>query len=228
MLLTVEHLVKRYRAPDGSEQVILDIPHFAINAGEQVALAGESGSGKTTFLHCIAGILRPTSGRVLFDGVDIAALAEDRRDAFRARSIGYVFQTFQLLPGLTALENVLLGMLFGVGPDRKLATRLLEEVGLGGRLNHRPEQLSVGQQQRVALARALASRPKLVLADEPTGNLDAPRAREALALLKSSCRDHGAALLVVSHDPAVLAEFARVEKLTIQNRAMASAPGAPS
>src|SRR5690606_31877740 len=132
---------------------------------------GTSGSGKTTFLNLIAGILRADSGRVLVDGEEMTGRSESARDALRARTLGYVFQTFNLLQGYTAVENVLLGMLFGKGADRAYAEHLLERVGLADRMAYRPSQLSVGQQQRVAVARALANRPKLVLADEPTGNL---------------------------------------------------------
>jgi ABC-type lipoprotein export system ATPase subunit len=134
-------------------------------------------------------------------------------------NLSYVFQTFNLLQGYTALDNVLLGMMFGPGPDVAYARSLLERVGLADRMNYRPGQLSVGQQQRVALARALANRPKLVLADEPTGNLDHVRAREALQLLRDGCRDTGAALLLVSHDREILSAFERVEELSKVNGA---------
>jgi len=209
-LLQIENLRKDYRAPDGSVHRVLDIPAFSLEAGAEVAIAGASGSGKTTFLNVIAGIRRPDAGRVVFEGTDLARLSEGQRDAFRARHIGYVFQTFNLLEGYTALENVLLGMLFGPGADRRLARELLAELGLGDRLRHRPSQLSIGQQQRVALARALANRPRLVLADEPTGNLDPEQGREALGMIRDMCRAHGAALLLVSHDPSVLAAFDEV------------------
>jgi putative ABC transport system ATP-binding protein len=223
LLLEISGLQKSYRAPDGSTQVVIDVPQFSLGAQEQVALAGESGSGKTTLLHLVAGILRPDAGEIRFDGENVAAYSEARRDAHRARNIGYVFQTFQLLEGLTALENVALGMAFGARPDPALAASLLNELGLGDRLHHEPRRLSVGQQQRVALARALANRPRLVLADEPTGSLDARRAAEALELLRRACASHGAALLLVSHDPGVLREFDRVEELARLNRAAAGA-----
>ncbi len=219
MLLEITDLRKSFRAPDGKTALVIDVPRFALSDREQVALAGESGSGKTTLLHLIAGILRPDSGTITFGGEEISSYSESRRDVHRARHLGYVFQTFQLLPAFTALENVLLGMLFGPGPDRALAASLLHELGLGDRLHHRPSQLSAGQQQRVALARALANRPRLVLADEPTGSLDARRAAEALEILRRACRSHGAALLVVSHDADVLRAFERVEELGSLNRA---------
>jgi putative ABC transport system ATP-binding protein len=218
-LLEIEGLVKGYRTPAGDDQVVLEIPEFRLEPGEQVALAGGSGSGKTTLLNLVAGILRPDAGSIRLDGSELVGLAESARDRLRAERIGYVFQTFNLLPAYTALENVLLGMMFGPGPDRDLAAELLTSLGLGDRLAYRPPELSVGQQQRVALARALANRPRLVLADEPTGNLDARRAAGALTLLRDACKDHDAALLLVSHDPTVLAAFDRVVRLEELNRA---------
>ncbi len=218
-LLEVRDLRKSFRSPDGEEHAVLDIPEMLLEEGAQVALEGRSGSGKTTLLHVIAGILRPDAGAVRIAGLDLAALPEAARDAFRARHVGYVFQTFNLLQGYTALENVLLGMMFGPGRDLAVAEGLLRELGLGERLRFRPGQLSVGQQQRVALARALANRPRLVLADEPTGNLDASSAADALALIRGACRDHGAALLLVSHDREVLGQFETVLRLEDINRA---------
>jgi ABC-type lipoprotein export system ATPase subunit len=218
-LLEIRDLKKSYRAPDGQVQPVLDIPAFELQPGEQVALAGRSGSGKTTLLHAIAGLLRPDSGVVRLEGTDLGSLSEARRDALRAGTLGYVFQVFHLLQGYTALDNVVLGMAFGPGPDRAFARELLGRLGLGDRLDHKPRQLSVGQQQRVALARALANRPRLVLADEPTGNLDPERAREALDLLRGMCREQGAALLLVSHDRAVLEGFERSLDLASLNRA---------
>jgi len=218
-LLQVDGLVKSYRAPDGETSTIIDVPHFRLGAREQVALRGASGSGKTTFLNLLAGILQADRGRITLDGVDFTALSESGRDRLRAHTLGYVFQSFNLLQGYTALENVLLGMLFGPGPDAAHARRLLERVGLGHRLDHRPGQLSVGQQQRVAVARALANRPKLVLADEPTGNLDRKHASEAIALIREVCEESGAALLLVTHDPAVLDTFPAVQELDDLNRA---------
>jgi ABC-type lipoprotein export system ATPase subunit len=224
--LTLAQLQKRYLGPDGSVVPVIDIEHFALADHEQVALVGTSGSGKTTLLHLIAGILTPDSGKILFtadgqpDRFDLGTLSEARRDVFRGRYIGYIFQTHHLLPGFTALENVLLGMSFtGRTHDPKWATHLLEEVGLGERLHYKPQKLSVGQQQRVAVARALANRPKLVLADEPTGALDAANAQQVLALIRQLCTEVGASLLLVSHDPAISAQFPRVVSLKELNRA---------
>ena len=219
-LLRVENLVKDYVSPEGEVQRVLSIDRFALDSGEQVAIKGSSGSGKTSFLHIVAGILAADSGRVCFDGNEITHLSESRRDQYRARELGYVFQSFHLLGAYSALENVTLGAAFGSGGDPGLARELLETLGLGHRLQHRPHQLSIGQQQRVALARALAGRPRMVLADEPTGNLDSTHAQEALELLCSLCRKQGAALLLVSHDPAVLAAFDRQEDFAALNGAV--------
>jgi len=206
-LLHISGLKKSFVSPAGERRLIVDVPEFSLAAGQQLALRGESGSGKTTFLHLIAGILASDAGSIRLAGSDMAALAESARDRLRAANIGYIFQTFNLLQGYTCLENVLLGMAFGPGADRARAIAILERVGLKERLHHRPRQLSTGQQQRVAVARALANRPKLVLADEPTGNLDHRNARQALALIRETCRENGAALLLVSHDPEVLGAF---------------------
>jgi len=206
--------------------VIVDVPEFSLEAQKQVALAGESGSGKTTFLNLIAGILKPDSGTILIDGGDMAALAESKRDRLRALKIGYIFQTFNLLQGYTCLENVLLGMSFGAGVNQVFSEKLLERVGLSQRLHHYPRQLSTGQQQRVAVARALANKPKLVLADEPTGNLDHRNARESLGLIRDACRENGAALLLVSHDREVLGQFEQVGDFHKMNHAIAKEVGA--
>ena len=220
-MLTVSRLVKRFSSPEagGAAVEIVRVEELSLAAGAHVALRGESGSGKTTFLHLIAGILAADEGRIVIDGEDVAALGESQRDRARAARIGYIFQTFNLLQGYTVLENVVLGMSFGPGGvDRARARSLLERVGLGHRLHHFPRQLSTGQQQRGAVARALANRPKLVLADEPTGNLDRAHGREALTLIREACREAGAALLLVSHDPEVLAQFEQVRDFSEINR----------
>ena len=206
-VLELTEVIKSYTSPDGVSKPVVNVPSFRMEAKQQLALEGSSGSGKTTFLNLIAGILAPDSGKVEVAGKAVSSMNETARDHHRARHIGYVFQTFNLLQGYTALENVLLGMSFGRGRDTALARKLLEELGLGDRLSYRPRQLSVGQQQRVALARALANRPELVLADEPTGNLDADSSDEALELIRRTCREHDAALLLVSHDRDVLEAF---------------------
>jgi putative ABC transport system ATP-binding protein len=220
-LLEITNVRKSYLNPDGRQQVVVEIPQFGLDEGARVALAGESGSGKTTFLNLIAGILKPDAGTIRLAGREMSALSEPERDRLRATSIGYIFQTFNLLQGYTCLENVLLGMTFGPGANRDFAAALLQRVGLENRLHHYPRQLSTGQQQRVAVARALANKPKLVLADEPTGNLDHANGREALKLIREACRENGAALLLVSHDREVLAQFDTVQDLAKLNRAVA-------
>ncbi len=217
-LLQISGLQKSFAAPAGGRHRIVSVAEFSLTAGLQLALAGESGSGKTTFLHLIAGILQPDAGTIHFNGEPVSTFSESQRDRFRARNLGYIFQTFNLLPGYTCLENVLLGMSFGPGVDRGRAQQLLERVGLGDRLQHRPQQLSTGQQQRVAVARALANRPKLVLADEPTGNLDRKNSRAALALIREACREDGAALLLVSHDAELLGQFDQVSDFSQINQ----------
>ncbi len=223
--LEIADLKKSFRSPDGTLHRVIDIASFKLGEREQAALCGESGGGKTTFLNLIAGILKPDSGRIAVNGHEISSMNEAGRDKVRAHNVGYIFQTFNLLPGFTCLENVLLGMSFGPGADRELAEGLLGRVGLGDRLKHYPRQLSSGQQQRVAVARALANRPKLVLADEPTGNLDDRNASDALRLIRETCRENGAALFLVTHDRAVLKEFEFALDLATINRA-AGAGGA--
>jgi ABC-type lipoprotein export system ATPase subunit len=218
-LLSIHDLRKDHTDPDGRVRTVLEVPAFELEAGEQVALTGRSGCGKTTFLDLVAGIATPDAGSIRLDGRELVGLPDAARDRLRAREIGYVYQRFHLLDAYSALENVLLGMMFGPGPDRARARELLVRLGLEERLHHHPDQLSIGQQQRVAVARALAARPRLVLADEPTGSLDAASAAEAMGLLREACAEAGAALLVVSHDPVLVAGFERREDLGELNRA---------
>ena len=224
MAVHLVNLKKQYVAPDGSVVPVIDVESFALEDGQQTALIGTSGSGKTTLLHLIAGIVRPDSGQILFGAgpqtIDLAALSEARRDVFRGQHIGYIFQNHHLLPGFTALENVLLGMSFtGRRHDRAWAKHLLGEVGLTIRLDYRPEKLSLGQQQRVAVARALANRPLLVLADEPTGALDEKNAQQVLELIRRLCDEVKASLLLVSHDLNIARQLPRVISLSDINRA---------
>ncbi len=218
-LLEIANLRKSYRTPEGELRPVVAIERFEMQAGAQVGLRGGSGSGKSTFLSLIAGIVRADGGSIVLDGVAAGELTEARRDRLRATRIGCVYQSFNLLQGFTCLENVLLAMAFGTGQDEGAARALLARVGLSHRLGYYPRQLSVGQQQRVAVARALANRPRLVLADEPTGNLDPTLADETLALLRDTCAEQGAALLLVSHDRDVLARFADVYEFSQLNRA---------
>ena len=221
-MLLLNDVQKSFTEPDGSLLPILSIERFEVKSGEQVVLMGRSGSGKTTLLHIIAGISRPDNGTVEVDGTDINRLSEAGRDRFRADKIGYVFQTFNLLSGFSALENVLLGMSFAGGrSDVGRARQLLERVGLAHRLTHRPAQLSVGEQQRIAVARALANRPKLLLADEPTANVDAGHQQAIVDLLQETCREERVSLLLVTHTPQVAEQFERIENLEQFNRAVA-------
>lgn len=218
-LLTVANLEKAYCSPEGTQTRVVDVPHFELEAGSQTALKGSSGTGKTTFLNLVAGILHADSGQIVINGEEMTGLSESGRDSLRASHIGYIFQTFNLLHGYTALENVVLGMMFGKGVDVEFAQHLLERVGLGDRMGYPPSQLSVGQQQRVAVARAIANRPRLVLADEPTGNLDYHRANEAIALVRAICHENNAALLTVSHDVGILEQFEETADFAHVNRA---------
>jgi putative ABC transport system ATP-binding protein len=193
-----------------STLTILDNVSFEIAPGEAVAIVGASGSGKTTLLGLLAGLDLPTSGQVLIDGVDLATLNEDGRAALRRRMVGFVFQSFQLLPALTALENVMLPMeLAGSGSARDTAATLLERVGLAPRLHHYPRQLSGGEQQRVAIARAFTGPPRLLFADEPTGNLDSATGEEIIDLMFDLNREHRTTLLLVTHDEAIAVRCTR-------------------
>jgi putative ABC transport system ATP-binding protein len=219
-MLLLKDLKKTFRNPDGSPLPVLDIPEFRLARGEQIGLVGRSGCGKTTLLHVIAGIGRPDSGKVRIDDWDITLMPEAECDRFRAERIGYVFQTFNLLAGFTAYENVLVAMRFARGrPDRARARQLLTRVGLAHRMTHRPAQLSVGEQQRVAVARALANKPQLLLADEPTANVDAGHQQQILDLIRETCREEKVALIIVTHSQEVASQFARIDRLEEFNRA---------
>ena len=201
--------------PDGgSGLTILRDISFDVAAGEAVAIVGMSGSGKSTLLGLMAGLDTPTSGRITIDGQDLFALSEDGRAALRARMLGFVFQSFQLLPAMTALENVMLPLeLAGVARARHSASQMLERVGLGQRLGHYPKQLSGGEQQRVAIARAFVSQPALLLADEPTGNLDATTGAQVIDLMFELNRERGTTLLLVTHDESLSQRCDRVLRL---------------
>ncbi|MBT3637821.1 MAG: ABC transporter ATP-binding protein [Opitutae bacterium] len=205
--LEVRCLKKSFPSPEGGKTLVVDVDKFSLQFGTQSGMKGESGSGKTTFLHLVAGILKPDQGEILLDGREVSKLSESARDRLRAESIGYVFQSFNLLQGFTCLENVLLASSFAGQVKKPWAKELLDRVGLSQRMHYYPRQLSIGQQQRVAVARALANRPKLVLADEPTGNLDPKNGQKALSLLKELCRENGSALLLVSHEVKVIDAF---------------------
>ena len=226
-MLRLQDVRKSYIEPNGNELPILDIPKFHVAPAEQVVLVGQSGCGKTTLLHVIAGISRASAGRIIVDGIDIAGFSEGVRDRVRADKLGYVFQTFNLLPGFSALENVLLGMTFARGrKDPARARDLLDRVGLAHRMTHKPQSLSVGEQQRVAVARALANRPRLLLADEPTANVDPANQQNIIDLIVDSCRDEKIALLMVTHSHEVSSQFKRVVELAEINRVLSN--GKPS
>jgi lipoprotein-releasing system ATP-binding protein len=187
-----------------------------VGAGERVAVVGESGVGKSTLLHLLGALDRPSGGRVLFDGEDVFARADGALAAFRNREVGFVFQFHHLLADFTALENVMLPSLIGrqpVGPTRVRARELLERVGLSERLHHRPGQLSGGEQQRVAVARAVMQRPRLLLADEPTGNLDPATGEGVQRLLLDLNREHGSTLIVATHNERLAAAMDRTVRL---------------
>ena len=222
-MLLVENVKKSYREPDGSLLAILDIPRLAVATGEQVVIRGRSGGGKTTLLNAIAGLTTVDAGRIAVNGTDITRVPEVGRDRFRARHIGFVFQTFNLLAGFSALENVLLCMTFtGQARDSKRATDLLARVGLAHRLAHKPAALSVGEQQRVAVARALVNRPVLLLADEPTANIDPAHQQQVIDLLREVCAAENVAMLLVTHADEVSNQFERVEHLEEINRVVAA------
>jgi putative ABC transport system ATP-binding protein len=197
-----------------NDLVILREIDLAVTRGEAVAVVGASGSGKSTLLAILAGLDTPTLGEVALEGQDLFSLDEDRRAELRGRSVGFVFQSFQLLPALTALENVMLPLeLSGQERAEELAKETLVRVGLGERLHHYPKHLSGGEQQRVALARAFVVRPKLLLADEPTGSLDADAGAEVIRLLFEMNREYGTTLVMVTHDESLAARCGRVVRL---------------
>ena len=197
-----------------ADLVILRDIDLAVTSGEALAVVGASGSGKSTLLALLAGLDTPTTGSVHLDGADLFALSEDERALLRGRLLGFVFQSFQLLPALTALENVMLPLeLAGADDARARAREMLAHVGLGERLTHYPKHLSGGEQQRVALARAFVVRPKLLLADEPTGSLDAQSGAAVIDLLFQLNRENGTTLILVTHDEALAARCTRIVRL---------------
>ena len=204
-ILNVIGLGKQVNSPEG-QLILLDAVDFSIDRGDVVAITGASGSGKSTLLGLLAGLDTPTRGSVQIEGIDLFTLDEDGRARIRAEKIGFVFQSFQLLPALTALENVLLPMeLTSTGADTRQAERILQRVGLQDRLHHYPGQLSGGEQQRVAIARAFVLQPDILFADEPTGNLDQHTGERIIELLLEINRENGATLVLVTHDVALAA-----------------------
>ncbi len=211
--MRVANLTKQVNTGDSTLTILRDVS-FSIAAGEAVAVVGASGSGKSTLLGLLAGLDTPSSGTIHVDGQDLFALDEDGRAALRARLLGFVFQSFNLLPSMTALENVMLPLeLAGTANAAESARELLGRVGLAARLKHYPKQLSGGEQQRVAIARAFVTRPSLLLADEPTGNLDAATGAEIIKLMFELNREQGATLILVTHDAELSQRCGRVLQL---------------
>jgi putative ABC transport system ATP-binding protein len=211
-MLHCESLTKTY-ASGGRELTVVKNISFGLEAGGFLAIVGPSGSGKTTLLGLLAGLDRPTSGSVTLDGDALDRLSEDARARIRGEKVGFVFQSFQLIPTLTALENVQVPLELRGMHGSERATELLERVGLGGRGHHYPAQLSGGEQQRVALARAFSNRPKVLFADEPTGNLDAHTGTTVVDLMGELNRDLGTTLVLVTHDPDLAGRARRTIRL---------------
>jgi putative ABC transport system ATP-binding protein len=206
-MLKIQNLKKSYSNSNFEKFDIINIPSFELNDKEQLAITGESGSGKSTFLNLISGIVSADSGEIFFNNTDITKLSGSGADKFRAKNIGYVFQTFNLLQGFTALENVMLGMMFCGKADKIRSLSALDKVGLSNRINNKPSELSVGEQQRVSVARAIVNTPGIILADEPTANLDSKNSGLVIDLIKELCSEEKTALILVSHEQDVISKF---------------------
>ena len=217
IVLEAQHISKIVASPEGSSEgplTILADVSFSVHAGESLAIVGASGAGKSTLLALLAGLDSPSTGRVLLAGNDLTALDEDGRAAVRGRHVGFVFQSFHLVPALTAVENVMLPLeLIGRVDARSAAAQVLEQVGLGARMAHYPKQLSGGEQQRVAIARAFVTRPAVLFADEPTGNLDTATGQKITDLLFELNRSTGSTLILVTHDRTLAARCNRILEL---------------
>jgi putative ABC transport system ATP-binding protein len=226
-MLIAENLTKEFRSGE-HDLTVLDDVSFTIPAGAIVAIVGPSGSGKTTLLGLLAGLDAPTRGRVVIDGTDIGALDEDARARVRGEKVGFVFQSFQLIPTLTAMENVQVPLeLRGESGAAERARDLLSRVGLGDRLHHFPSQLSGGEQQRVAIARAFSNAPRILFADEPTGNLDSDTGAHIVELLEALNRESGTTIVLVTHDLQLARRTQRVISLrdgVVVNDTLAPAP----
>jgi putative ABC transport system ATP-binding protein len=229
-VLDVSELRKHYASGAGEPIRAVDGVSLHVRPGELVALYGPSGSGKTTLLLMIATLLEPTSGRIRIDERDVSGLSEREASAFRLSRLGFIRQNFDLLPGVSAIDNAILKLLKTVRwrEAQRQITPLLERLGLGERLDHRSETLSMGERQRVMIARALSTEPSLLLADEPTGSLDSQRSREVLELLRELCRERNVAIVLVSHDPLAAAYADRVLALRDGKLAAYQPDGVPA
>jgi putative ABC transport system ATP-binding protein len=225
-LLETENLTKHYNMGDTLVRA-LDGVSITVSGGEFLALLGTSGSGKSTLLNLIAGLDRPTSGTVRIDGTDVAAMSPEEISRHRRQNVGMIFQSFNLVSTMSAHENVALAMMFAAVPkperDQR-AAQLLESMGLAGRQRHRPKELSGGEQQRVAISRALANKPRILLADEPTGNLDSRTSREIMELLKALNEREGKAIILVTHDANLAAQYAHRTITLMDGSVQASSP----
>ena len=209
-LLELQDIHLNYKTESTAVEVIRGVS-LKINSNESVAIVGKSGSGKTSLIMLIGGLERPNSGKIIFEGEDISQYSEDRLADIRKRKIGIVFQSFYLIPNYTALENVSLVLEINKVPDaKKKSMELLEQLGLKDRINHFPSQLSGGEQQRVAIARSIVLNPKLILADEPSGNLDSENSKLIMSLLFKYCKQNGSSLVLVTHDQMLAKECDRI------------------
>ena len=212
-ILKVEHLSKTYGTGEAKVEALKDAC-FSLQKGEFAAVVGESGSGKSTLLNCVGGLDTPTAGKVLLDGQDLFAMKENKRTVFRRQNIGFIFQSFQLIPELNVEQNIICPILLDYQkPDKKRVDEILEVLGLSDRRHHLPGQLSGGQQQRVAIGRALIMRPMLVLADEPTGNLDSKNSQDVMDLLMKGSRYYQQTILMITHNENLTANVDRVLKV---------------
>jgi ABC-type lipoprotein export system ATPase subunit len=213
-MIEIDRLSKHYKQGKSVVRALEQVS-LTMEAGEFVSIVGRSGSGKTTMLDSLGLLLRPTAGRVVMDGADTSALKDDQKAQLRGSKIGFIFQEYNLLPTLTAMENVLLPLRYASKPkgDRAWARSLIAEVGLEDRIDHRPDQMSGGQQQRVAIARSLVNRPSMVLGDEPTGAVDTETSEQLVAIMRRMNRQHGVTFVIVTHDLDLAAQTDRIIRL---------------